>query len=162
LLGVRIDDPQADYTQGVAITSSWHPDEATHIEPVRYGKGSNAMGLLNTIMTDGGTRRQRWTQFVRTLVKRPSAARLLIPRRWSERVIILLVMQTLNNSITVLRKRSIFGSRLTSKQGDGESNPTGLPPRLARPLRMEDLDDPPWCRPLLRPVRARTALQRHR
>ena len=40
---------------GVAITSSWHPDEHTHIEPVRYGKGSNAMGLLNTVMTDGGT-----------------------------------------------------------------------------------------------------------
>ena len=48
LLGVRIDQPKADYTKGVAITSSWHPDENTHIEPCRYGKGSNAMGLLNT------------------------------------------------------------------------------------------------------------------
>lgn len=127
LLGVRIDEPPADYTQGVAITSSWHPDESTHIEPVRYGKGSNAMGLLNTIMTDGGTRRRRWAQFLRILAKRPSLARLLIPRRWSERVIILLVMQTLNNSITVLRKKSIFGSRLTSKQGEGEPNPTWIP-----------------------------------
>ena len=35
-----------DFTRGVAITSSFHPDEFTHIEPVRYGKGSNAMGLL--------------------------------------------------------------------------------------------------------------------
>ena len=33
-----------DFTRGVAITSSFHPDEHTHIEPVRYGKGSNAMG----------------------------------------------------------------------------------------------------------------------
>jgi len=32
--------PEHDYTQGVAITSSWHPDESTHIEPVRYGKAA--------------------------------------------------------------------------------------------------------------------------
>ena len=46
-----------DFTTGVAITSSFHPDERTHIEPVRYGKGSNAMGLLATVMTDGGGQR---------------------------------------------------------------------------------------------------------
>jgi cholesterol oxidase len=124
LLGVRMAEPAADYTRGVAITSSWHPDENTHIEPVRYGKGSNAMGLLNTVLTDGGTRRSRWAQFAATLLRHPALARLLIPRRWSERVIILLVMQTLNNSITVQRKR--FG-RLTSVQGEGEPNPTWIP-----------------------------------
>ncbi|CAM5739190.1 GMC family oxidoreductase [Streptomyces hirsutus] len=32
--------PKADFTRGVAITSSIHPDENTHIEPVRYGRGS--------------------------------------------------------------------------------------------------------------------------
>jgi cholesterol oxidase len=128
LLGVRMDHPTEDYTKGVAITSSWHPDEDTHIEPCRYGKGSNAMGLLNTIMTDGGTRRQRWWQFLTTLLRAPSLARLLVPRRWSERVIILLVMQSLNNSITVLRKRTRFGFRkLTSVQGEGEPNPTWIP-----------------------------------
>ncbi|HZZ98015.1 MAG TPA: GMC family oxidoreductase [Jatrophihabitantaceae bacterium] len=128
LLGVRIDKPTDDYTKGVAITSSWHPDENTHIEPVRYGKGSNAMGMLNTIMTDGGTRRHRWAQFVRLLLQKPAAARLLVPRRWSERVIILLVMQSLNNSITVLRKRTRLGFRkLTTVQGEGEPNPTWIP-----------------------------------
>jgi hypothetical protein len=48
-----------DFTRGVAITSSIHPDDHTHIEPVRYGKGSNAMGLLSTLMTDGGGRLPR-------------------------------------------------------------------------------------------------------
>src|SRR6266545_292091 len=47
-------DPARDFSRGVAITSSIHPDETTHIEPVRYGKGSNAMGLLQTVATDGG------------------------------------------------------------------------------------------------------------
>jgi cholesterol oxidase len=128
LLGVRVAKPQHDYTEGVAITSSWHPDENTHIEPVRYGKGSNAMGLMNTIMTDGGKRRQRWAQLVLTLLRSPRLLLMLIPRKWSERVIILLVMQSLNNSITVLRKKSRLGvTKLTTKQGDGEPNPTWIP-----------------------------------
>jgi cholesterol oxidase len=53
---------------------------------------------------------------------------MLIPRKWSERVIILLVMQTLNNSITVKRVRTWFGfGKLTSEQGEGEPNPTWIP-----------------------------------
>jgi cholesterol oxidase len=128
LLGVRIGKPAEDYTKGVAITSSWHPDENTHIEPCRYGKGSNAMGLLNTIMTDGGTRRHRWWQFLLAFLRKPSLVRLLVPRKWSERVIILLVMQSLNNSITVLRRRTRLGfTKLTTVQGEGEPNPTWIP-----------------------------------
>ena len=128
LLGVRMQKPKHDYTQGVAITSSWHPDENTHIEPVRYGRGSNSMGLLNTLMTDGGTRRNRWAQFLGAMLRNPKRLRLLIPRKWSERVIILLVMQTLNNSITVKRVRTRLGRYgLTSEQGEGEPNPTWIP-----------------------------------
>jgi cholesterol oxidase len=128
LLGVRMTKPPHDYTKGVAITSSWHPDEDTHIEPVRYGKGSNAMGLLNTLMTDGGSRRHRLAQILLAMLRNPARLRLLVPRRWSERVIILLVMQTLDNSITVMRKRTRLGrKKLTSAQGEGEPNPTWIP-----------------------------------
>ena len=125
LLGVRVDKPQHDYTQGVAITSSWHPDENTHIEPVRYGKGSNSMGLLNTVLTEGGTSRtRRLLTALLMIARKPSTLRMLIPRKWSQRVIILLVMQSLNNSITVFRTKS---GRLSSRQGDGEPNPTWIP-----------------------------------
>jgi len=129
LLGAMTKDKKADFTQGVAITSSFHPDEHTHIEPVRYGKGSNAMGLLNTALTDGGTRRHRILQMIAVLARKPQwIHRVLIPRHWSERVIILLVMQSLNNSITVLRKKTLFGrTKLTSTQGHGEPNPTWIP-----------------------------------
>ncbi|MDT4894549.1 MAG: cholesterol oxidase [Pseudonocardiales bacterium] len=135
ILGVRTPKPKYDYTSGVAITSSWHPDENTHIEPVRYGKGSNAMGLLNTFLTDGGTRRQRWLQFFAAMLRNPLQARLLIPRKWSERVLILLVMQSLNNSITVRRKRS---GKLTSVQGDGEPTPTWIPVANAAARQLAD------------------------
>ena len=60
-----------DYSKGSAITSSFFPDEHTHVEPVRYGKGSNIMGLLQTIATDGWsakTRRRQWLQIGRAHV----------------------------------------------------------------------------------------------
>ena len=38
----------------------FHPDEHTHIEPCRYGKGSNAMALLQTVLTDGDGPAPRW------------------------------------------------------------------------------------------------------
>ena len=122
-------DPDHDYSKGVAITSSIHPDESTHIEPVRYGKGSNAMSLLQTIATDGSAQAPRWLQAVRFLVKHPlQSAKLLNGYQWSERTIILLVMQSLDNSITTYTKRGLFGRRkYTSRQGHGEPNPSFIP-----------------------------------
>ncbi|MCX2955202.1 FAD-dependent oxidoreductase [Lentzea sp. NEAU-D7] len=117
-------DPDNDFTQGVAITSSIHPDEITHIEPVRYGKGSNAMGMLQTLATDGALSTPRWLQFIKQAVRHPlRLLRLLSVHRWSERTVILLVMQSLDNSITTFLKRG----KLTSKQGHGEPNPAFIP-----------------------------------
>ncbi|HEX2903010.1 MAG TPA: GMC family oxidoreductase [Jatrophihabitans sp.] len=129
LLGVVSQDGSTDFSRGVAITSSWYPDETTHIEPCRYGKGSNAMGLLTTALTDGGSPGQRLRQWWTTARRNPKLLfKTVIPYHWSERVIILLVMQTLNNSITVFRRRGRFGrSKLTSKQGVGEPNPSWIP-----------------------------------
>ncbi len=120
-------------THGVAITSSIHPTSDTHVEPCRYGKGSNAMGLLQTLMTDGagpeGTDVPRWKQLVHTARNDPKGTlRLLNPRRWSERTMIALVMQNLDNSITTFTKRTRFGfHRYLSKQGHGEPNPSWIP-----------------------------------
>ena len=117
-------DPQRDFSRGVAITSSFHPDKHTHIEPVRYGPGSNAMALLKTLATDGASDTPRWRQFVRFVVRHPvKMVRLLKVRRWSERTVILLVMQNLDNSLTTYRRRG----RLTSRPGHGEPNPAFIP-----------------------------------
>src|SRR5215475_3658979 len=122
-----------DLTHGVAITSSIHPTPDTHIEPVRYGKGSNAMGLLQTLMTDGagpqGSDVPRWRQFLQEAGADPRGMlRLLNPRQWSERTMIALVMQHLDNSITTFTERTKLGfRRMTSKQGHGEPNPTWIP-----------------------------------
>jgi cholesterol oxidase len=127
-----------DFSRGVAITSSWHPDADTHIEPCRYGRGSNAMGLLTTLMTDGGGRVPRAAKLVGAMVRHPrTLARSLDKRRWSERTVIALVMQSLDNSITVGRR---FG-RLVSRQGHGTPNPTWIPAANATTRRVAELID---------------------
>ncbi|MGH3439022.1 MAG: FAD-dependent oxidoreductase [Sciscionella sp.] len=119
-------DPDVDYSRGVAITSSIHPDGITHIEPVRYGKGSNAMGLLQTVATDGGSSVPRWKQMLSFMLRHPvRIAQLVQTYRWSERTMILLVMQSLDNSLTTYTKKGAFGRRrYTSRQGHGQPNPT--------------------------------------
>ncbi len=121
-------DPSLDLTHGVAITSSIHPTSDTHIESVRYSKGSNAMGLLQTLMTDGGGRRPRWVKFLGVAARNPVALlRVLTVKNWSERTVITLVMQNLDNSITTFTKGGLRGRHLSSKQGHGEPNPTWIP-----------------------------------
>ncbi|MER5208223.1 GMC family oxidoreductase [Streptomyces sp. NPDC002825] len=117
---------RVDFTKGVAITSSIHPDDNTHIEPVRYGKGSNSMGGMTVLQVPYGAHRVR--RWLLELVKHPAlAVRSLSNRRWSERTIIGLVMQSLDNSLTTYRKPDGIGKGLlTARQGHGAPNPTQI------------------------------------
>ncbi|MGI8328602.1 GMC oxidoreductase [Actinomadura scrupuli] len=122
-----------DFSKGVAITSSFHPSADTHIEPVRYGKGSNAMALLQTLLIDGdrpGAPKglPRWVKFGGELARRPwEAVRLLSVRGWSERTVIALVMQVRDNSITLRPKKGLFGWSVRAGRGHGEPNPIWIP-----------------------------------
>ncbi|MFJ8714860.1 GMC family oxidoreductase N-terminal domain-containing protein [Streptomyces violaceus] len=137
LVGAQTDDRRyrkahgvrkADFTRGVAITSSIHPDENTHIEPVRYGKGSNSMGGLSILQVPyarGASGTSRVLGFLAHAAKHPLLVlRSLSNRRWSERTIIGLVMQSLDNSLTTYLKPSGAGrGLLTARQGHGAPNP---------------------------------------
>ncbi len=128
--GVVAPDATVDYSQGIAITSSFHPDPDTHIEPVRYGPGSNVMSLLQSVLTDGDGDEPRWRTWLREMWRQRSSVRDLYDmKHWSERTVIALVMQSLDNSITTYTKRIPFTRRryLTSRQGHGEPNPTWIP-----------------------------------
>ncbi len=117
-----------DFSKGAAITSSFFPDKHTHVEPVRYGKGSNFMGLLQTVMTDGekaSTRRKMW---LHTLIRQPKMLlKIFDVRRWSERTVIALVMQNVDSALTVRGKRGLFGWRLTSKNNSEKPNASYIP-----------------------------------
>ena len=112
IVGATARGSRVDYSRGVAITSMIRADEHTQIQPVRYGKGSNLMGLLGTILVDE-VGPARW---LAAAVRRPAAfARSLWLRRWSGRTVILLVMQTRENA---LRLRMTKRGRLTTLDSD--------------------------------------------
>jgi cholesterol oxidase len=129
ILGPRSRRRDADFSEGVAITSSIYPEPDTHMEPVRYGPGSNLLGLLAAVLVDDTGRRPRWLAGLAETVRRwrdwPS---LFWPRRWSQQTIVLLAMQPKDNSITLRGRRGPFGGqRVTSRPGVGEPNPVFLP-----------------------------------
>jgi cholesterol oxidase len=122
------DRPRPGLDTGVAIGSSIHPDADTHIEPVRYGRGSNLVYGLATMMVDGGGRLPRPVRFLLTVLRHPVRfLRSLSTRRWSERSIMLLTMQSLDNSLRTRLTRGPFGGHLTTSQGHGAPNPTWIP-----------------------------------
>lgn len=118
-----------DYTEGVAITSSFFPEPRTHVEPVRYGKGSNSMGLLQSVLTQPTVGVPRWRTWVGEMVRQwPITLRLFNVRRWSERTVISLVMQQVDNSLTLQGGTDRFGRwTLTTQQDASSPAPTYIP-----------------------------------
>ncbi|MFI9534104.1 GMC oxidoreductase [Nocardia fusca] len=111
-----------DFAAGVAITSSIHPEANTHIEVCHYGKGQNALFPLSVPVIDGGA--FRFLRFLLAAVTHPVVfLRSFNARHASERSVILLVMQSLDNSLTSFLRRG----GLRTKQGAGEPNPTWIP-----------------------------------
>ncbi|WP_127506009.1 GMC oxidoreductase [Actinoplanes solisilvae] len=124
ILGARTRHHDTDFSHGVAITSSIHVDADTHVEPVRYGKGSNLLALLSTVLIDDAGGRSRLITGLRELIRDRRNLHLLAwPRGWSEQTVVLLAMQSLDNSITVHRRRG----RLRTRQGVGAPNPDWVP-----------------------------------
>jgi len=128
LTGALMTNLDIDFSKGPAITSSFFPDEHTHVEPVRYGIGSNLMGLLQTVLTDGEKPRERRRQWCSTIIRHPGLiVRFINVKQWSQRTVIALVMQNVDSSLSVTGKKSIFGWRLTSKNDSDKPNATYIP-----------------------------------
>jgi cholesterol oxidase len=122
IVGAGARNTRVDYSEGIAIGSSFHPNPHTRIEPVRYPRGSSLMGLFSTVLVDGGPRRRR--RWLAALARNPlRAVQAHLPWRWAERTVILLVMQSRDNG---LRLRT-DGRRLRSERGPGEPAPTWIP-----------------------------------
>lgn len=119
-----------DFSESVSITSSIYPDPDTHIEVVTYGQGGNGMKMMFTLMIGRGTRLTRPIKWLGAWLRHPlKALRLLNPRMWSERTIILLVMQTLDTAMSLEPRRRFFGRgvRLQTEQDPERPNPTFIP-----------------------------------
>jgi cholesterol oxidase len=130
ILAVTVPEDYAeDLTRRVAITSSIYPDAHTHIETVTYGHAGDSMNTLYTLLVGDGTKLTRPLKLLGQIVRHPGRfAKVMWPKGWSSRTIIVLVMQTLDNAIALRPKVKRGGDvRLTTEQDPERPNPTYIP-----------------------------------
>ena len=132
LIGVRVPGRRESLSGGVAIGSGCYLDEYTHIEATRYPEGSDAMGLLSTVLTGGESGRKRILLWLRSLaasfLRHPiRTLRILHPFGWARESMILLCMQTLDGHITMRLGRPWFWPFRRVLRSYGERIPTFIP-----------------------------------
>ncbi len=128
ILAVTLPKDAPDIQQRVAITGSIYPDPDTHIETVVYGDAADSMSSLYTALVGDGTRVTRPVKLLGAAVRHPlTFLRLLDPRGWSRRTIIVLVMQTLDNAIELRAHKTRRGARLQTRRDSERPIPTFIP-----------------------------------
>jgi cholesterol oxidase len=132
LIGARMPGYHEDLSQGIAIGSGVYIDQHTHIEAVRYPAGSDVMGVLTTILTNGrpGPRRiGLWLRNIaRSLLRHPlRTVRVLQPWGWAREFVILLCMQALDNQIEMQWQRPWFWPFRKFLVSRGDKVPTYIP-----------------------------------
>ena len=128
LLGVSARSLNVDYSRGLAITSIFHADAVTAIEPVRYPSGSGMMRFLAGPIIESGSFVKRLLRSVGDIAAHPlDFARTHVLPGWARRTTILLVMQTEDNHLRLKLGRSLltlWRRRLVSKPDDGAPVPS--------------------------------------
>ncbi|MFC1850220.1 GMC oxidoreductase [candidate division CSSED10-310 bacterium] len=131
ILGVKSRNKDVDYSRGIAASSSVFPDEHTHIQADRYPAGSDAMGLLGTMLTDGAGRLPRPIRLLGNILRSPlDFIRLSYPVGFAQRSMILVVMQNQDSGLQIIRKRSLMLPcrwKLSSISQENTALPTYIP-----------------------------------
>jgi cholesterol oxidase len=132
LIGARTPGYSQDVSQGIAIGAGVYIDEHTHIEAVRYPNGSDAMGFLTTILTDGRPGPQRIALWIKNVIasmlRHPiKTVRVLQPLGWAREFVILLCMQALEGEIEMRWQRPWFWPFRKFLVSRGEKVPTYIP-----------------------------------
>lgn len=130
VLAVTAPDDRFDFTEAVSITSSIFPDAETHVEPVTYGKGADAMSLMFTVLAKIGPRASQPWRLLRAMLRHPvQSLKLLAPRGWARRTMLMIVMQGIDSSIRLrpgkrLRDGTVL---LTTEVDPGSMRPAPIP-----------------------------------
>jgi cholesterol oxidase len=132
LIGVRVPGSRDDLSKGIAIGSGIYLDEHTHIEAVRYPEGSDAMGLLATVLTGGRPGRMRILLWLRILaasfLRHPwKTTRSLHPFGWARESLIFLCMQTLDGHVDMRLRRPWWWPLRKVLVSRGKRVPTFIP-----------------------------------
>ncbi len=126
ILAVRLPEDRKTWND-VAISCSIHVNHDTHIEFVTYGRNADFIGGLYTVLVGNGNRVTRPLKWVGSILMHPLQwLRTMLPLGWSRHAVMLLVMQALDNAITLRAKKRWFGRgyRLATAQNLDKPNPT--------------------------------------
>lgn len=134
LLGVTDLDPASNHTEGIAISTVFHADDVTHVEPFRYPEGSSFMyRLLGTPMIDAGqagVAYRLWLLMLAILRHPWTFIKSKIDPAWGRRTFGILLMQTEDNLMRVKLGRNLqtlFRLGLTSDRGTEKPVPAEIP-----------------------------------
>ena len=132
ILGVKSRKKDVDWNDQIAITSGIYADDTTHIEMVRYNKGSDVLLNLLTLMTGGGGRLPRGLRYLGNILRHPFRfLSLLWPLGKAARTSVVLVMQTDENYLELDYDRRwwrLGGKSQNSKVPKGQSRaPSYIP-----------------------------------
>jgi cholesterol oxidase len=108
LFGVVSGEKGSDFTEGVAITSILETDEHSHIEPVRYPKGSGFFRTLALPHSPGATAFGRIAGAARGILKHPVRwAKAMVVPDFATHSQILLYMRALEGTMSLKLGRNI-------------------------------------------------------
>lgn len=125
LISVSSLDPQKNMAKGVAIGSILHTDDDSHLEIVRYGKGSGFWKLSHLPLANGSNIFSRLARMTWNLLKYPwSYFKIYWINSWSEKTAVLLFMQTIDSTLRF--KRNLFG-KMVSSVGTGKKPSPDIP-----------------------------------
>ena len=110
LLGVISRPLDTDYSKGVAITSIFHADDVTRIEPVRYSAGSDLMRFFGAplISTEANVAQRIFRSLWEVITHPIDSLKAWVIPGWAIRTTIILVMQTEDNRLKMRLGRSLF------------------------------------------------------
>ena len=122
LVSISTLDKTKDLSKGVAIGSLLHTDENSHLEVVRYSKGSSFWKLLHLPYATGKNPLIRIVRMSKALIKSPlSYFKIYFINSWAKSTTVLLFMQTIDSTLRF--KLNIFGKMGSSVSSGKKPSP---------------------------------------
>jgi len=128
IIGVRLPDQSGDMSEGVAIGSGIYLDRHTHVEATRYPAGSDALGLIMTLLAGGAPGMGRIANWLTSALTRPGQfLKAANPFGMARSTLILLVMQDHDSRLRLRLKRSLLPPFAKRAATEGAPIPTYIP-----------------------------------
>jgi cholesterol oxidase len=113
---------------GIAISSIIHPDDHTHVEICKYPDGSGLLSRLAVMAAGDGPPPVRILKsFFNTVLHPVAFFKLLFDFSFAKNSVYLLIMQSLDNAMSMIYKKGLFGWQMRMKNTTANRVPSYIP-----------------------------------